>query len=164
MCGLKPPSVKYHHNAGKIEYLEKCEHIYKIFGTQSSSATDEKILSLCMVSVRSPSISMMKRYPVEMGFICKYSSGRTCSPMSILKIAVIFITLNSRMCNLTGASWAYIYIIGICNYLFSCKCLPIHHPWNCGNGNLHTTNLQQLLLQFCKQNVWLLLNTPFDNL
>ena len=21
-------------NAGKIEYLEKCEHIYKIFGTQ----------------------------------------------------------------------------------------------------------------------------------
>ena len=59
-------------NAGKIEYLEKCEHIYRVFGTQLPCATDEKILLPCMVSMRSPSISTMKRYPVEMGFICKY--------------------------------------------------------------------------------------------
>ena len=72
---------------------------------------------------------------------------------------VIFVTLIGRMCNLTALSWAYIYIIGICNYLFSCKYSLIHHPWNHGNGSLCTTNLQQLLLQLCKQNVWLPLNT-----
>ena len=153
-------------NAGKIEYLEKCEHIYKIFGTQWPCAVDEKILLPCTVSMRSPSISMMKRYSVEMVFICKYKVlWLEVFPHKHLEDStVIFMTLNGRVCNLTVLSWAYIYIIGIYSYLFSCKYSLMHHPWNHENGNLCTTNLQQLLLRFCKQNVWLPFNTPFEEL
>ena len=97
-------------NTGKIEYLEKCEHIYRIFGTQLPCATDEKIPLLCMVPTRSPSISMTKRYPVDMGFICKYKVlWQEVFPHKRLEDStVIFIVLNGRTCNLRMSEPTYI--------------------------------------------------------
>ena len=97
-------------NAGKIEYLEKHEHIYRIFGTQLPCATDEKIPLPWMVSMRSPSISTMKRYPVEIGFICKYKVlWKEVFPHEHLEDSmIIFVALNGRVCNLRMSEPTYI--------------------------------------------------------
>ena len=63
---------------------------------------DMKILLLCTISLRSPSIRMLERNLVEMAFISKYKLvWAEMLPYQHLEGGtVIFITFNSRLCYL----------------------------------------------------------------